>query len=421
MTTIRTRTAAGREPSRSAVASPRRVERDSRPWRHDPWDDPDDVPAIITEHPRHSRWPFKVIVYTLGVLLVAGILVGGGIGWWYIHEINPEGDPAPAVNFTVNADETVETLSERLETEGLIENARVFRWYVERHGGLELTPGYYRLRPRDHMGNIMAVLRTPPAETYTSVTFPEGYTLTRMANRLAEKSPRYLVSDFIKAATSGAIRSDFLAQPPEINTLEGLLFPDTYQVSNGESVDQVIGRMVTRMERVGRQENIVEKGYVQGLTAYQVLIVASLVEREAKTAEDRPLIARVILNLLRMKDEAGNPAPMTLQIDAALYYEQDPNMPFDVLKSIDSPYNTYLHVGLPPTPIANPGRASIKAVLNPATNPPEGGALCQGVPQRNCQYLYYVLADEEGNHAFAVTLEQHEANIEKARAAGVIP
>ena len=401
MSTIKTRTSAMRETGADA-------------WQIDPWDDPDDVPIIVTEKARRSRWPFKVIVYTIGILAIAGILVAGGVAWWYIHEINPEGDPAPAVNFTVNQGETVETLSERLENLGLIENAGVFEWYVERNGGLELTPGYYRLRPRDHMGNIMAVLRTPPTETYTSVTFPEGYTLDRMANRLAEKSPRFLVSDFLKATSSGEIRSEYLMQPAEVDSLEGLLFPDTYQVSNGESVEQVINRMLALMERVGRQENIVEKGYVQKLDAYQVLIVASLVEREAKTEEDRPMIARVILNRLHLQDAQGNPIPMPLQIDAALYYQQDPNLPFNVLKAIDSPYNTYLHTGLPPTPIATPGRASIKAVLNPAPNPPEGGALCKGLPQEQCLYLYYVLADEEGNHAFSVTLQQHEANVQKA-------
>lgn len=418
MSTIKTRTAATRDPLSRRVRADEAI--DAAPWSGDPWDDPDLVPLIVTETARRSRWPFKVTVYTLGVMAITAILVAGGVGWWYIHEINPEGDPAPAVNFTVNPGETTETLSERLEILGLIENAGVFEWYVERNGGLELTPGYYRLRPRDHMGNIMAVLRTPPTETYTSVTFPEGYTLDKMANRLAEKSPRFLVSDFLKASTSGEIRSDFLAQPAEITSLEGLLFPDTYQVSNGESVDQVIGRMLTLMERVGRQENIVEKGYEQQLSAYQVLIVASLVEREAKTEDDRPLIARVILNRLQLKDREGNPAPMPLQIDAALRYQQDPNLPYTVLKAIDSPYNTYLHVGLPPTPIATPGRASIKAVLNPAPNPPEGGALCKDLPQEQCKYIFYVIADEEGNHAFSVTLDQHEANIQKAREAGVL-
>lgn len=349
-------------------------------------------------------------MWTLGALAIVAILIAGSTGWWYMNQINPKGDPGPAVNFTVNPGETIESLSVRLQDEGIITNARVFRWYVRRQGGLELTPGYYALRPRDHMGNLMSVLRTPPEETYSSVTFPEGFTASQMANRLAEKVPRMLVSDFLKATSDGSVRSEF--QPESVTSLEGLLFPDTYQVSNGESPGQVIQRMVSLMERVGRQEQIVEKGYVLGHSAYDVLIVASMIEREAKVDEDRPLIARVIWNRL----ELGMP----LQIDATLYYGQDPNLPFDQLKSIDSPYNTYLYAGLPPTPIANPGRASIEAAANPANNPPAGGAECKNVPKDLCLYLYYVLADEEGRHVFAVTLEQHQANVDKARAAGLL-
>ncbi len=379
-------------------------------WPHDPWDDPDITDALVVERPRRSRRTFPAIVWTVGALLIVGVLIAGSTGWWYLNQINPSGDPGTSINFTVNPGETVDSLSVRLQDEGFITNARVFRWYVNRQGGLELTPGYYALRPRDHMGNLMRILGTPPEQTYTSITFPEGFTVSRMANRMAEKVPRVLVSDFLAAASNGAIRSEF--QPEYITSLEGLLFPDTYQVSNGESAGQVVQRMVSLMERVGRQEEIVVKGYVLGQSAYNVLIVASMIEREAKLDEDRPLIARVIYNRLALG--------MPLQIDATLFYNQDPNLPFDALKSIDSPYNTYLHPGLPPTPIANPGRASIQAAVNPANNPPEGGAECKNLPKAQCLYLYYVLADEDGGHAFAVTLAQHEANVEKARAAGLL-
>ena len=111
---------------------------------------------------------------------------------WYLRPGQPDGRPgAVAVSFTVNADDTVETVSRAAcRSEGLITNAGVFRWYVEHNGGLELTPGYYELRPSDHMGNIMRVLRTPPAQTYTKVTFPEGFTLAKMAERLSAKVPR---------------------------------------------------------------------------------------------------------------------------------------------------------------------------------------------------------------------------------------
>lgn len=379
-------------------------------WRHDPWDDPDVADALLVERPRGSRWPIRALVYSVLALAMALIIAAGGVGWWYLHEVNPSGDPGDPVTFTVNEGETIDSLSRRLLAEGFISNDGVFRWYAERQGELELTPGYYALRPFDHMGNLLSVLRTPPEQTFTSVTFPEGFTVEQMSQRLAEQVPRLDPASFLDSAARGAIRSEWL--PTGTTTLEGLLFPDTYQVSNGESEVQVVQRMVDLMERVGRQERIVELGYVQQLSAYEVLIVASMVEREAKVSEDRPMIARVILNRL----ELGMP----LQIDATLFYGQNPNLSFTTLKNLPSPYNTYLNLGLPPTPIANPGRASIAAVVNPAPDPPAGGAECQGLPKEQCRWLYYVLADEDGGHAFSVTLEQHEANIAVAREAGLL-
>lgn len=113
---------------------------------------------------------------------------------------------------------------------------------------------------------------------------------------------------------------------------------------------------------------------------------------------------------------------MPLQIDATLYYQQDGDTPFSELRDTNTPYNTYLHTGLPPTPqyIANPGRASIRATLRPAADPSLGDPLCVGIPAGGCHYLYYVLADEDGRHVFAVTIEQHEANVQAAREKGLL-
>jgi UPF0755 protein len=378
-------------------------------WHQDPWDDPDATDALMLERTRRSRQWLRRLVFTVGFLVIIGILVGGGVALWYVRQINPAGEGGAAVTFTIEADDTLMTVSQRLEAEGLIVNDRVFRWYTERSGGLELTPGYYRLRPLDHMGNLLRVLRTPPEQTFTKVTFPEGYTLERMAERLNEKVPRFEVDAFMQAANDPTIAS--LYRPEGTNSLEGLLFPDTYQVSNGESPRQVVTRMVGLMERVGRQEGITDAPFF--LTPYQVLIVASLIEREAKVDEDRAKIARVIYNRLGRD--------MALQIDATLYYQQNPDLPFSLLKATDTPYNTYLYKGLPPTPIANPGRASIRAALNPANDPPQGDPVCAALPDpRNCPLLYYVLADEDGRHVFASTVEQHEANVEAAREAGLL-
>ncbi len=380
-------------------------------WFHDAWDDADLAPAAVVEKVPKRRRILKWAVYSIGVLLVAALLAGGAVGWWYIRQVNPSGEATATSNFTVNDTDDLQTVSVRLQEQGFITNARVFRFYVEHKGGVRLAPGYYELRPRSHMGNIMRVLNTPPEATYRKVTFPEGFTLAQIGARVQRDLPPLTAEQFASAAAAGDTRSIY--QPPESNSLEGLLFPDTYQVAGNESSAQVISRMIALMERVGRQENIDAKAAALGLTPYQVLIVASMIEREAKFDSDRAKIARVIYNRLFLQTP--------LQIDATLYYGQPAGTSFSVLKANDTAYNTYLHSGLPPTPIANPGRASIHAALNPAQNPALGDALCRGLSKSTpCLYLFYVVADAEGHHVFAVTLAQHEANVQKARDAGVL-
>jgi UPF0755 protein len=221
-------------------------------------------------------------------------------------------------------------------------------------------------------------------------------------------------TDFLTAAGDPAVVSAL--RPAGVTSLEGLLFPDTYQVSNGENEAQVVERMVALMERVGRGEDLETGAAELGYTPYQILIIASMIEREARLPEDRAKIARVIYNRL---------GPFSLfpllQIDATLLYNQDPALSISELRQIDTPYNTYLHTGLPPTPIANPGRASIHAALNPAPNPPSGDPICLELPDpTNCPLYFYVLANDDGGHAFAVTIEQHERNVAAARAAGLL-
>jgi UPF0755 protein len=225
------------------------------------------------------------------------------------------------------------------------------------------------------------------------------------------------------AASSGTIRSSF--QPAGTSSLEGMLFPDTYQVSNAEGEGQVIERMIALMERVGDQEDIVNRSAALGVNPYQALTIASMIEREAKVPEDRAKIARVIYNRLGLS--ALNPTnPIPLQIDATVLYGRDqagidPELPFSELRQIDGPYNTYQRPGLPPTPIASPGRASIQAALNPAPNPSPGDPVCAELADpTKCFYLYYVIANEDGGHVFASELWQQDRNVELARQAGLL-
>jgi UPF0755 protein len=402
------------------------IDPDDRPaldWPTDPWDNADRTGTV--ERLRRQTRPIKWLVYGSMVVAVVAILIAGGVGWWYLGKINPDGEPGDRVSFTVNDTDDVESLALRLEEAGLVSDASVFEWYVDRNGGIELTPGYYEIRPNDHMGNVLGRLRTPPGQTYSRVTFPEGFTIDRMAQRLESSVDRLTAAEFVEAASDPSIRS--IWSPPGSASLEGLLFPDTYQVSNAESEAQVIERMIALMERVGAQEDIVAKSAALGRTPYETLIIASMIEREARVEEDRAKISRVIHN--RLAVTAANPDnPFRLQIDAAVLYGRnqlglDTDLPFRELRQIPSPWNTYLIDALPATPIASPGRASIRAALNPAPNPAPGDPICQVLPPEDrdeCFYFYYVLADEDGSHVFAATGEQHNANVAQAAADGLL-
>ena len=276
---------------------------DTIDWASDPWDDPQAAGSV--ERLRWQTRSVKWVAYILLVVAIVMVLVAGAAGWWYIRQVNPTGEPSAPASFTVADGDTLQSLSERLEAEDFVVDASMFRWYVERHGGLEITPGYYELARRDHMGNVLGRLRTPPNETYTKITFPGG--LHRRPDRRPARS-RHGDDDGGRLHGRGRRsvvwwrRSAVQASP----RLEGLLFPDTYQVSNGESEAQVIQRMLYQMERVGNQEDIVTTGQERGQDPYGILTIASLIEREAKTDEDRAKIARRDLQPARAGDPAGH-------------------------------------------------------------------------------------------------------------------
>lgn len=381
-------------------------------WYEDPWDNPVELSKTSAVEADELPNEFRSLARPLHVVAIAVAAVTlfmGAIGLWYVHQVNPSGIGSPQ-SFTVVEGDTIDSVSDRLASKGFISRSSVFSWYVSRKGGIELIPGYYMLSPKDHMGNIMAVLKTPPSASYQKVTFPEGFTIAQMGQRLAEKTLRLNAEQFIAMANDPTIETKY--RPVGQNSLEGLLFPDTYQISGDQNEMQVVQQLAKQMVRVASQEGLDDSQAKVGLTPYKVLIIASMIEREAKVDADRAKIARVIYNRLEIK--------MPLQIDATLLYNAPADADFATLKATDTPYNTYINKGLPPTPIANPGRKSIIAALNPAPNPAGTDPLCANVP-KPCRYLYYVLSDKEGGHAFAVTLAQHEANVETARQAGLLP
>jgi UPF0755 protein len=384
-------------------------------WNEDPWDASVGVGEV--EQLRAQTRPAKWIGYAALALANVVIIVGGLYGWWYIRQANAPGDVGGPVEFVIAEGEDLDAVSARLEADGIVGNAGFFEDYVGDHGGLDITPGYYRLPTGDSVGNVLARLRTPPEETFIEITFPEGFTLRQIGARLANELPQLNVDDFLAAANDPSIPATY--RPAGTNSLEGLLFPATYRVYNADSERQVITRMAEQMERVGGQEDIAAGpvGVRAEYTPYQILTIASMIEREAKTEVDRPMIARVIYNRM-----ARN---MRLQIDATVIYnvpreEYEVEGAIDRLRGVDTAWNTFTRDGLPATPIANPGRASIEAALHPAPNPSPGSQECEGVAADDCRWLFYVIKDEQGNHAFSVTEAQFEADRQHAIDAGLL-
>ena len=381
-------------------------------WHDDPWDRVTDVSDDALESTPSELRHLRGVTRTVAIVVASSLLLLGAMGWWTVGVLNPSGTPGVAVNFTVNEGDTISAVASRLDEAGIISNATIFRWYVSTKGTIALTPGYYALKPRDNAGSVIEALSTPPAQTFISVTFPEGMTVAQMATRLSEKMTFMKAEDFVAAANSPDTASTL--RPKSVSSLEGLLFPDTYQISGDDTESRVVARLSSMMERVSRQVDLAAGAKARGFSPYEVLIIASLIEREAKVSSDRPKIAQVIYNRLSKK--------MKLEIDASVKYGQDSAMSWTDMKATNTPYNTYINAGLPPTPIANPGKASIQAALAPFGTPPASDAACVGLPVGvKCEYLYYVLADEAGGHVFATTYDQHLVNVEKSKVAGLLP
>jgi len=219
-----------------------------------------------------------------------------------------------------------------------------------------------------------------------------GLTVNEIANTVAAL-PGHTAAGFLTVANSGLIRSSY--QPATTNSLEGLLFPDTYFVLPNESNASIVRRLVDRFDQIGDQIGL---GGTTAVTPYQTDIIASLIEQEVKVPTDAPLVSAVIYNRLRLG--------MPLQIDATLCYAKGgcPPVPSSADKQRNSPYNTYKVTGLPPTPIASVTTASLQAAMQPA----------------NVPYLYYTIADANGKLVFSTTLQQQNHNIAVARQKGLL-
>jgi UPF0755 protein len=333
----------------------------------------------------------RIVFGTLVVLLVFGL----GAGLWVLRQVSPGGGPGEKIAVDILPGTSVAGVATKLEDEDVITSARFFRLYLKATGGAgSVQAGEYELRRNLSMGAVKAALRRGPSIKFHKLTIPEALTLEKIADKVGELPGRSR-DKFLAAARSGDVRSKY--QPPGNTNLEGLLFPDTYLLTDKEDETAIVRRLVARFDEVADEVGVATTDRPNGLGAYQLIVAASLVESEAKVHEDRPLIASVISNRL----EIG----MKLQIDATVLYAigHKERVLYKDLE-VDSPYNTYRIDGLPPTPISAVGRASLEAMLRP----------------EKTTYLYYVLSDKSGKHAFATTASEFEALKAEARKKGLL-
>jgi UPF0755 protein len=328
-----------------------------------------------------SARPFLVSA-TIALLLIAGgVLFGYRYYQGQVNDSRRVGQPAVSVDIPLGTG--VSGIGDILAAKGLVGNTLVYEIYV-RTSGLSgrLEAGHYTIPGGASMADALARM-SHATGSQVSVTIPEGYTTKQIAAVMQAKG-LFAASAYVDAATNGSYSQPFLVGRPRGYGVEGYLFPDTYFLDTKATAVQVINVQLDHFAQQVPPE-LRQRAAAQHVTFSQAVVLASIIEREAQFDKDRAYVAAVFYNRLSQ----GVP----LQSDATVGYAkgQASNAITEQDKLLNSPFNTYLHSGLPPAPISNPGLASIRAALQPAAG---------------FDYLYF-LTDSTGHAHFSKTLAQH--------------
>ncbi|MGV3760482.1 MAG: endolytic transglycosylase MltG [Actinomycetota bacterium] len=359
----------------------------------DEWEHDEDYVELRRESSRGRR--ALTVVAGVGLVLIFAL---GGAAFWVSGQIDPGGEPGELVQIEIPQGATSDDIGKLLADEGIITSDFVWGWYLRVNGGGPFQAGLYELPRNSAMGDVVDILSAgprPPEER--SFTVPEGLTVPEIVARLAdaEVGLGFDAATLQELLDTGQVRSAY--QPADQPSNEGILFPETYRVSAEADELAVLQQMVGQLDATMAELGVESAQERFNLTPYEILIVASLIEEETKVDAERPQVARVIYNRLR----DGIP----LGIDATSRYEAEieGRSREDIDFESDSPYNTRKVAGLPPTPIASPGRASIAAALEPADGP----------------WIYYVLQDADGNHLFTDSYSEFLAGKERCAELGL--
>lgn len=324
----------------------------------------------------------RTILLVAAILLAALLILAGVVFIWANSQINPGGRQGAAVTVDIPSGASTSRIASILAKAKVIHNADLFTLYAEVEGKKDLLPGRYRLATNESYGSVIGTLQVGPTLITDRLTIPEGFTIRQIAAAVAALPGLHLsASAFLAASTSGEVRSPY--EPAGVNNLEGLLFPATYQVRQGDTEVKVLEEMVQAFTDQVQQLGLVSAANHLGETVYQLATVASIVEREAKLDGDRANVASVIYNRLHRGIPLGADSTETYYLRLT-----DPTLdPTATQLNTPGPYNTRINKGLPPTPIANPGIPSLQAAAKPAATP----------------YLYFVEVNPDGQLGFAST------------------
>lgn len=383
------------------------------PAFEDPWYDPEEWERL----PRRVNPALRMGVIAL-LLIVAGAFLVNRASGWIDAQIDPPGSQGSEIVVEVPNGATGNDVMRILADAEVIQNSAVAQYWIRYKDIEEFQAGDYLFRSNSSLQQAVNVLaRGPLPAVFQRVTLVEGLWSGDMRNVLLDNL-EFTASELTEAMNGGQVRSEY--QPREVTSIEGLMFPATYQIGEEEATNELamVQRLVNTMDGVLRETGaseglVLESGYT--LSPYELLIVASMIEEEARVEEDRARIARVIYNRL----EAGEP----LGIDATTIYGVNlercsqeprcsnpstdfswytPELTVSQLESLD-PYNTRRSRGLPPTPISSPGRASLRAAVNPDVG----------------TWRYYVLIDTDGRHYFTDNYDDFLNRAAQAQAEGV--
>ena len=339
----------------------------------------------------------------LALIVIIGVTAGRML-WICAADVLAFGREDKVVTVTVYESDTMEDIVEKLHAGGLIRYKSLFNLYAGISDAQEdIKPGIYDLNTRYDYHALVNFMSPRSSREVIKLTIPEGYTCRQIFS-LLEENRICTAKDAAAYAANGELSEYWFLEGLERGTdncLEGYLFPDTYEFYKNSTPREAIERMLDNFEyrfdedMLAKLENLNKKVTDGSYGIREIVIIASLIEKESAAPGESPMVSGVIYNRLF---KWGNNRPL-LNIDASIVYAQDgQNERIDT--KLDHPYNTYLYEGLTPGPIANPGLASLKAALSPESH----------------NYYYYVLNPETGMHQFSTTYEEHQGYVRQFNA-----